>query len=75
MAPVSVIFPIQDEGATGPSLLGTGDQINGGPMSPSFRVQSLFVFIRLADGQITVWQLIAGIGCILSGLVQDRKCS
>jgi hypothetical protein len=44
-------------------------------MKLSFRTQSLFVLIRLADGHIPVWQLIARIGCILRWLVQDRKCS
>ena len=44
-------------------------------MKLSFRTQSLFVFIRLADGRIAVWQLIARIRCILACMVQDRKCS
>ncbi len=44
-------------------------------MKLSFCTQSLFVFIRLADGYVPVWQLIAWIGCILSWLVQDRERS
>ena len=44
-------------------------------MKLSFRTQSLFVLICLADGHVTVWQLIARIGRILSWPVQDRKRS
>src|ERR1035437_10087018 len=44
-------------------------------MNPLFSAQSLFVFIRLTDGHITGWQLIARIRRILSWPVQDRKCS